>query len=344
MGSSSALMIYLQAELFEGLNRPTRLQEVLQTALELEHATVPPYLVAAYSLTASNARIRSLILDVAREEMLHMTLVCNVLNAIGGRPRLSGPDFMPSYPASLPGAVQNELLVPLEAFSPRLVETIFMEIEEPESPKEFPVVAAEADRRTIGQFYQQIKAVIVSNGAGVFVGDPARQVLVTIDDDDSFAVTDVETAIRAIDLIVDQGEGTPTSPLEVRNGEPAHYYRFTEILKGRELREDPSVQEGYSYSGGEIRFDPAGVLPLKPNIKLAHLPIDSPAHQLAEQFNHDYATMLSELHRTFNGEPDRLDFATNLMRYDLRTTARQLMQIEIGPGLRAAPTFELASA
>jgi ferritin-like protein len=336
-------MILLRAELFEGLDQIKKLREVLQTALELEHATIPPYLAAAFSLAGANATIRSLVLDVAREEMLHMTLVCNVLNAIGGQPRLKGADFLPRYPTHLPGAVQDQLIVPIESFSLRLLETVLMQIEQPEDPKDFPVAAAVGGPRTIGQFYAQIKAVLQTNKSA-FTGDPDRQVLVTIDDDDSFAVTDVESAVRAIDLIVGQGEGTPTSPLEGPNGEPAHYYRFAEILKGRELKEDPSVPEGFSYSGEPIPFDPKGVLAIKPNVKLADLPIDSQAHQLAEQFNRDYGTMLTELHRTFNGEPDRLDLATNLMRYNLKTTARQLMQIEIAPGVHAAPTFEVTPA
>jgi rubrerythrin len=337
-------MILLRAELFEGLHEPARLREALQTALELEHATIPPYLLAAFSLTAANAPIRSLILDVAREEMLHMTLVCNILNALGAQPRLNGPGFMPSYPTHLPGAVQDQLVVSLESFSMSYLEKVLMGIEQPEDPKDFPVVAAVGEPRTIGQFYAQIKAVFQSGAAGPLTNDPARQVLVTIDDDESFAVTDVESAVRAIDLIVGQGEGTPTSPLEELNGEPAHYYRFAEILKGKALLKDASVPEGFSYSGEPITFDPKGVLAVKPNLKLADLPIDSQAHQLAEQFNRDYATMLDELQRTFNGEPDRLDLATNLMRYTLKTTARQLLQIEIAPGVHAAPTFEVNPA
>jgi hypothetical protein len=281
--------------------------------------------------------------DIAREEMLHMTLVCNLMNAIGGQPRLSDPAFMLSYPTHLPGAIQNDLIVPLEPFSRKLVETVFLEIEEPEHPKVFPTFAAEAEVRTIGQFYAQISRTIQDMGPGLFVGDPARQLMITIDDDDSFLVSDVESACRAIDLIVSQGEGTPTSPLEARNGQPAHYYRFMEILKGRTLVADPSVPEGYSYSGPEIPFDANGVFSAKPNIKVADLPTDSPARQLAEQFNHDYTTMLGELHRAVNGEPNCISDATNRMVFALKPTALQLMQIEIEPGVRAGPTFEFAS-
>lgn len=335
-------MIKLRSEFFEGLDDPGRLRAVLQTALELEHATIPPYLFAAYSLSTSNADIRALLRDIVREEMLHMALVCNLINAIGGAPRLDHPEFVPNYPTHLPGAVQDDLLVPLERFSPALVENVFLRIEEPENPKDLQVIAglAASEPTTIGQFYAAIARVIEQKGSSLFIGDPARQLVVIVDDDESFAVTDLDTALRAIGLIVSQGEGTAMSPMEEPNGEPAHYYRFMEILKGRELVADSSVEEGFSYSGEPIRFDPAGVFPAKANVKLADIPVDSPARQLAEQFNQDYTTMLRELHRAVNGEPDRMGEATNLMRFPLRQGAIQLMRTEIEPGVNAGPTFE----
>jgi hypothetical protein len=337
-------VIHLRAELFAGLDDPNRLRAVLQTALELEHATIPPYLFAAYSLGTSNVPIRNLLRDIVREEMLHMALVCNLINAIGGSPRLDHAEFVPTYPTHLPGAVQDDLLVPLEPFNPTLVEKIFLRIEEPETPLDFPVLeAAVAAPQTIGQFYAAIARAIEQKGNGLFTGDPARQVLVAIDDDESFAVNDVESALRAIGLIVSQGEGTAVSPLEGPNGEPAHYYRFMEILKGRVLVADTTVPEGFSYSGDRIEFNATDVFPAKPNIKVADLPVDSPARQVAEQFNRDYTTMLRALHAAFNGDPDRLNDALNLM-LALRSTAIQLMRTEIAPGVNAGPTFEFATS
>src|SRR2546421_835393 len=56
-------------------------------AVELEHATIPTYLYALYSLQpGGNLKIQSLVRSVVWEEMLHMSLACNVLNAIGGSP------------------------------------------------------------------------------------------------------------------------------------------------------------------------------------------------------------------------------------------------------------------
>ena len=82
------------------------LYDVLQKAIQLEHATVPPYLAAAYSLKpGKNNAIRNIIVQVAEEEMRHMSIVANILNAIGGEPRMSDPNFIPKYPGPLPMSI-----------------------------------------------------------------------------------------------------------------------------------------------------------------------------------------------------------------------------------------------
>ncbi len=68
------------------------LQEHLQSAIELEHTTLPPYLCALYSLDRErNAAAAEALLSVFVEEMLHLALAANLLNAVGGRPRLDPP-------------------------------------------------------------------------------------------------------------------------------------------------------------------------------------------------------------------------------------------------------------
>ena len=63
------------------------LRSHLQTALEVELSTVPPYLCALYSIKpGANPESSRLIRSVVMEEMLHMTLVANLLNAVGGKP------------------------------------------------------------------------------------------------------------------------------------------------------------------------------------------------------------------------------------------------------------------
>src|SRR5215471_2275551 len=79
------------------------LHSYLYTAMQLEHATIPPYLTALYTIQpGSNTDAFHIIRVVAVEEMLHLTLVANILNAVGGSPDLTKPDFVPHYPAYLP--------------------------------------------------------------------------------------------------------------------------------------------------------------------------------------------------------------------------------------------------
>src|SRR6266550_2587762 len=79
------------------------LREHLQWAIELEHATIPPYLCALYSIKPGrNLEAVEVISSVVVEEMLHLTLAANFLNAVGGRPRLAIPKMMPGYPRPLP--------------------------------------------------------------------------------------------------------------------------------------------------------------------------------------------------------------------------------------------------
>ena len=117
------------------------LRAALQQAIELEHATLPTYLYALYSLVpGKNGAIARLMLSVILEEMLHMALACNILNAVGGQPVIDSPAFVPTYPGPLPGGVESNLQVPLSPFSLPLIENVFMVIEEPEDPLHFPVL------------------------------------------------------------------------------------------------------------------------------------------------------------------------------------------------------------
>src|SRR5580698_10960616 len=95
----------------------SQLQAYLQVAIRLEHATIPPYLTAAYTAKIeSNKASIDAITAVAKEEMLHLTLAANLLNAVGGSPDLLGADFVPSYPCPLPSG-ETDFQVSIESFS-----------------------------------------------------------------------------------------------------------------------------------------------------------------------------------------------------------------------------------
>ena len=60
-------------------NYKEELWKNLQTAIELEHSTIPPYLTAMFTINEdTNAFAYTAIRSVVMEEMLHMTLLHNL--------------------------------------------------------------------------------------------------------------------------------------------------------------------------------------------------------------------------------------------------------------------------
>lgn len=324
-----------------------QLHKFLQNAVELEHATIPVYLTGLFSIRqATNAEARKIILSVVIEEMLHMSIACNVLNAIGGAPVINKPDFVPSFPGPLPMGVGSDrgLVATLAPLTKSQIHDVYMAIEEPEDPLEFPVanlMHAEADEyATIGEFYQAIIDKIQELGEGIFTGEQCRQLVNTkwFAEDELWAVTDVDSACKALTLIVEQGEGTAKSPLDPEKN-LAHYYRFAELYHGKKLVKDPSADDGWSYSGADIPLDESSIYNLKANAKAADYPQGSVARRYADQTNYTYSSLLNNLHQTFNGEPSKLDQAMGLM-YELRLSVQKMVTIDLGNGQCAAPPFE----
>jgi hypothetical protein len=325
------------------LDKVEKMCDALQYAIELEHATIPPYLTALYSLDPiKNSAIAALIDGIVFQEMQHMALAANMLNAIGGEPDIDRPDFIPKYPGGLPFHIGDrngkQFDVPLQRFSLECVENVFMRIEEPDDPIVFPTdtrmfALVQQKYRTIGDFYQAVRAALKPEW---FTGDRSRQVQGIVK-----AVYTLADAQAAIDLIVQQGEGTTTSPLAGMGSQLAHYYRFAEILHQHTLVPDDSVQEKYSYSGAPIPFDATGVLPITANPSSGIYRPGSKERVESDLFNQIYCNMLRALHITFNGEPTYLNTAVGLM-FDLKLQAIKLMNMPLStdPSTNAAPCFE----
>src|SRR5690348_596215 len=84
------------------------IEQMLQSAIELEFATIPPYLVAMWSIVDQSDPVFGLIEQIVKQEMLHMGIVANILNAIDGAPNIA--HRIPSYPRTgLPGGVHPKL-------------------------------------------------------------------------------------------------------------------------------------------------------------------------------------------------------------------------------------------
>jgi hypothetical protein len=294
-------MIRLRRSLIQGLDDPSpnpqAVRDALQNAVKLEHATIPVYLYGLYSLQpGNNVEIRAILESVVVEEMLHMTLASNVLNAVGGSPQIDLPGFIPTYPGPLPGGVDGSLTVALAPFSMAQLET-YLSIEEPDDPLQFPSLAADTSV-TIGEFYTRISKAIGVLGNSLFVDPPRNQVGPDLMRE-SVVVTDVTSAQQAIEIIIEQGEGTHTSPEEIVGPDYAHYYRYMQIKKQHLLVKTPGVSPGYAYTGAPLSFDPNGVYNVPPSA--------SPS-LAADNFNYTYTSLLRSLHALFNGQNNRVQF------------------------------------
>jgi rubrerythrin len=318
----------------------------LQTALRIEHATIPPYLTALYSIKdGRNREASDVIQSVVMEEMLHMTMVANVLNAIEGKPKLAYPGFVPDYPGILPHSA-GTFTVGLQKLSRAALET-FVRIEKPAPAHARP----EADDwETIGQFYQAVLDAMERLDAehGIFVDDPSRQVkpehFYYGGGGDVVEVSDLESAKAALDVVVEQGEGLDHTIFDgdtqfKQMNEVAHYFRFNEMLVGRYYTDDDTPKSGPT--GSEFVLDWSGVWNVAPNPKAERYEGQPEIHAQMVAFNRTYTDLLHVLERAFNGRPDELISAVPLM-YRLRDRAQALVKIPTGDGTTTTvgPSFE----
>ena len=326
------------------------LREHLQWAMELEHATIPPYMCALYSLDPErNPESVEVVTSVLMEEMLHLTLAANLLNAVGGQPVLDAPHLLPGYPRLLPHG-DPSLEVRLLPFGAEAL-ALFLAIERPSASDAPP----EGDAyETIGQFYKAIELglrdLCTSLGeSAVFAGDPARQVtnkLAYQGGGDIVAVTDLDSALQALQEVVEQGEGAAGHDVwdgdqdmfHAERDQVAHYYRFEELRLGRRYRRGDTPDSGPT--GASVTVDWAGVHPMRPDPRSSDHAPGSTVRAAQEEFNQTYSTLLYQLQEAFNGSPQTLGAAVGAM-YRLKAQARTLMQLPLEDGsATAGPTFE----
>lgn len=326
------------------------LRRHLQWAIEVEHGTLPPYLCALYSIhEGANPEAAEVIHSVFMEEMLHLTMAANILNAVGGTPVLDAPSLLPKFPTYLPHS-SRAFQVPLMKFSPEAIE-VFLQIERPAEHDCLP-----EDNRfdTIGQFYEAIE-VALEHLAGelgeeaLFCGDPSRQVTDELYYGGSgriITVTDLESALAALGEIVEQGEGLQHQEIwdgdrdmfHPERDEVAHYFRFQEIARGRHFAPGDTPQSGPT--GDAFPVDWEAVYDMRPNPRSKDYPEGSEQRVRMEEFNHAYSGVLHLLEETFNGSPRLLAVATGAM-YGLKEQAIELMQLPSGVGeTTVGPSFE----
>ena len=332
------------------INTVDSLREHLQWSVEIEHGTLPPYLCALYSIKEGhNKEAAEVIHSVFMEEMLHLTLAANVLNAVGGSPELDSPRLMPAHPIYLPHS--NEAFqVSLAKFSPESVET-FLQIERPSDHEGLP---EDDSYETIGQFYEAIEEALVRlcdelGEEQLFSGDPARQITSELyygGAGEIVVVTDLKSALAALDEVVEQGEGLQHE--EIWDGDRnmfhperedvAHYFRFNEIRLGRRHQAGDTPQSGPTGEVFNVEWD--AVHNMRPNPTSSDYPVGSRQRQQIDEFNHTYSGILHLIHEALNGSPRLLAVATGAM-YGLKQQAVELMSLPSGDGdTTVGPSFE----
>jgi hypothetical protein len=339
------------------------LKAQLYTALQLEHATIPPYLTAFYSLKpGKNIDAQQILRVIVVEEMLHLAIAANLMNAIGGRVDLTRSGFVPTYPSRLPDG-ESDFEVGLGPFGESQLKT-FLQIERPRMAapdkkriarkwhKASPLVPlppgqAELRYYSIGEFYASIEAGIryleeraQAENRTIFSGDRAWQVTSEYYYSGGGRlepITDLKSALRGINLIIEQGEG------ELRgvfgdHGELAHYYRFHQLLVGRYYLPGDEAEKP---SGPTFNVAFEEVYPIKTNIRMSDYPQGSELQGAARTFNAAYRTFLADLTKAFNGEPALLLKAVAGM-FELRNMFDVLVRNPLpNTEFHAGPTFEI---
>jgi hypothetical protein len=331
------------------ITTPDQLHAHLYSAARVEMSTIPLYLYAAYSIQTSGGyqwdpgmsafrTIRSVVI----EEMLHLCLAFNMLVATGGRQYVTcyDPGFITTYPSPMLHRVP-ELTLQLEPCTPQLMQDIFMPLELPEKTDAPP----QPDQyNTIGQFYDAIKLGLETLSGPDLWADPhpELQYQKTYWNQDGggapIAVTDLPTALEAIQTIVEQGEGADpedaTTPLSftdpvVGEVEFSHYAKFSRIAQGIDVIRD------------------LWPVPTNPTVG----DYDGPVRALAELFNAAYSYVLCMIEAIYQ-EPRELVAGQPSARYGLERTfiaamggllfplADLLVRQPGANGSNAAPTFE----
>jgi hypothetical protein len=343
---------------------------LLTQASELEHGLMCEYLFAQFTLKrtereglsseqlAKVAAWEEVLIDVIKQEMLHLALTTNLLTAVGAAPHLHRPNF-PILSRWYPPGVQ----IALVPFGERALRH-FIYLERPEgmdlddaegfaaADQARPLtggdelMAVPEDYQTVGHLYrgieQGLERLVQRHGEGrVFIGPPQAQATTEVFEwPELTAVTDLASAAAAIELIVEQGEGARG---DWRN---AHFGRFVALLDDylAARAADPGFEPARPVRPAYVRR-PADV-----EVEVATIS-DPLTVQVADLFNAVYETTLQALSRYFvhAGETDGqvttlATTAKHLMNWVMRPLGSVFTALPLGPdqpGVLAGPAFEI---
>ena len=329
---------------------------LLCQAAELEHSVMCEYLYAAFSLKSTPdpglredqlavvERWRRVLFTIAGEEMLHWAVVQNLLMAVGSAPYVSRP-HMPHQAKGYPPGVQFRLLpfgeAALQHFvyfeRPEGVERADAEIFQRSAPVPPPmrpeeIVPRGQDFTTQGHLYRSVERGLahLAEKLGedrLFIGPAFQQA-----DETAFGwpdlgpITDLEGANRALERIVEQGEGA------TGDWETAHYGRFLDMLEDylAMRNESPGFEPAHPVVAAGMR----GVEGIEPDVYIT----DSTTGRCSDLFNAVYELVLQMIARYFafgHETPQQRQMLANaavgLMFRAIKPLGVMLARLPVGP-------------
>jgi hypothetical protein len=356
----------------------------LRHAAELEVAVMLQYIYAAYSipnyvtgeeyvgrglwtqeqlhLACGNGEevrdygMRGVLLEVSHEEMIHFLMVNNILMAMG-------EPFYPAVPnfSEINRRFPIEVDFALEPFSATTIQR-FMRFEWPDFLEKDLASDTKhndptADRLhgygSLSELYRQIREAI-ANIPDLFIVKKGRvggehhlflrEDFNKVHPDYQLQVDDVESALFAIDLIVEQGEGcNPNSP----KFEQSHFQQFRHMAEAL-------AQQHIIPTGGVIPWNPAYPALRNPtlhyrdgNSSVVTIPETRAVMQI---FDECYFIMMQLMVQHFGLTPTAslrrskiMNAAIDIMTGMMRPLGELLMSMPSGKcGKTAGPTFEIA--
>ena len=286
-----------------------QLRDALQTAIELEHSTIPPYLCALYSIPREQHRGRRA--DRERRDGGDAAPRPGGQRAQRHRRRaaIESPDFVPRYPATLPHS-DGRIIVGLRPCRRRRWRRSGAS-----SARAAAARGRESRATTRSASSTQASSSACSTSPPSETSSPATARQIAGNEHvygmagAPFAVHDLDSALGALaDHRRPRRGHRPHDPRRRHAlGEGsllAHYYRFDEIAKGR--RYLPSDTPRTGPTGPPLPVDYDAVWPMRANPRVEDLPPAAKCGRSPTRPTAIYTDLLRCLHRGLNGEPSEL--------------------------------------
>ncbi|MFD9698071.1 ferritin-like domain-containing protein [Lentzea sp. NPDC059081] len=296
--------------------------------------------------------VRGTLIRVAREEMIHFLAVNNILQAVGEPFHVPVLDF-----GSLNGTLPIPLDFALEPLNPASVHR-FVCVERPEGLVDDVRLGERAGRRdedddhhrydSISELYQDIRDGLC-RVPGLFAVRPGRgggehhlflrEEINRRHPDYQVEVDDLASALAAVDVVTEQGEGGDLADGEAEP-EQSHYAAFVDMAAT--LRATDWVPSYPAARNPTVR---------RGDLTREYVP-DPEARELMALFNEAYAVMFQLVVQHFGGGPDTslrrsrlMNAAIDVMTGIMRPLGELLVTMPSGVrGRTAGPSFELDRA